>query len=172
VFFQKLGKDLIRIWLREICEYADFFETFRGAVYIGFATTKARGTPKTGLLRLCLFKQNNISKESCLKGRQQSRRERRNTSRCESVTWYQCQSHLYCFIWHASRENSDVYCFKSKRIQRVYIERYWEFQLFIFHVLIGDYLTIIRRRRGEYRWIKTETKSRFLFNDIHRAWGE
>jgi hypothetical protein len=30
---------------------------------------------KTGLLRLCLFKQNNISKESCLKTRQQSRRE-------------------------------------------------------------------------------------------------
>ena len=31
---------------------------------------------------------------------------------------------------------------------------------------------IIRRRRGEYWWIKTETKSRFLFTNIHRAWGE
>jgi hypothetical protein len=34
-------------------------------------------TPKTGLLRLCLFKQNNITKESCLKTRQQSRREKK-----------------------------------------------------------------------------------------------
>ena len=29
-----------------------------------------------------------------------------------------------------------------------------------------QYLTIIRRRRGDYRWIKTETKSRFLFTII------
>ena len=43
-------------------------------------------TPKTGLLRLCWFKQNNITKESCLKTIQQSRRVRRKTSRCESVT--------------------------------------------------------------------------------------
>ncbi len=34
------------------------------------------------------------------------------------------------------------------------------------------YLTIICRRRSEYRWIKTETNSRFLFTDIHWAWGD
>ena len=35
---------------------------------------------------------------------------------------------------------------------------------------LGDYLflTIIRRRGGEYRRIKTQTKSRFLFPNIHR----
>ena len=32
---------------------------------------------------------------------------------------------------------------------------------------MGNYLTIIRRRRVEYRWIKTETKARFLFTNIH-----
>jgi hypothetical protein len=41
--------------LGEICEYADLFDTFRQAIYIGFTTTKACGTPKTGLLRLCFF---------------------------------------------------------------------------------------------------------------------
>jgi hypothetical protein len=47
---------------------------------------KATETPKTGLFPLCLFnKQNNISKESRLKTIQQSRRERRKSSRSESV---------------------------------------------------------------------------------------
>ena len=35
-----------------------------------------------------------------------------------------------------------------------------------------EYLTIIRRRRGDYRGIFTETKSRWIFPDNHRAWGE
>ena len=34
------------------------------------------------------------------------------------------------------------------------------------------YLTIIRRRRGDYRRIFAETKSRWIFPDNHRAWGE
>jgi hypothetical protein len=51
-----------------------------------FTVVHDNETPKTALLRLCLFKQNNITKESSLKTRQQSRRERRKTSRCESVS--------------------------------------------------------------------------------------
>jgi hypothetical protein len=64
-------------------EYADFFDTFRRAVYIGFTTTKARETPKTGLLRLCLFKRNNISKESYLKqdNKAVGKEERRSSAR-------------------------------------------------------------------------------------------
>ena len=31
-------------------------------------------------------------------------------------------------------------------------------------------LTIIRRRRSDYRWIFTETKSRWIFTDNHWAW--
>jgi hypothetical protein len=60
VYFQTFGKDFNGISLGEICEYAVFFDTFRRDVYIGFTTTKHA---KTGLLRLCLFKQNKISKE-------------------------------------------------------------------------------------------------------------
>ena len=35
-----------------------------------------------------------------------------------------------------------------------------------------QHLTIIRRRRGDYRGIFTETKSRWIFPENHRAWGE
>jgi hypothetical protein len=31
---------------------------------------------------------------------------------------------------------------------------------------LGEYLTIIRRRRGDYRWIFTETKARWIFTVI------
>jgi hypothetical protein len=34
------------------------------------------------------------------------------------------------------------------------------------------YLTIIRWRLGDYRGIFAETKSRWIFPDNHRAWGE
>ena len=37
---------------------------------------------------------------------------------------------------------------------------------------IKAYLTIIRRRRSEHRWIFTETKSRLIFTNVHWAWGE
>ena len=36
----------------------------------------------------------------------------------------------------------------------------------------ADYLIISRPRRREYLRIVTETKSRWLFNDIHVAWGD
>jgi hypothetical protein len=36
----------------------------------------------------------------------------------------------------------------------------------------SQYLTIIRRRRGDYRGIFAETKSRWIFPNNHRAWGE
>ena len=35
-----------------------------------------------------------------------------------------------------------------------------------------SYLTIIHRRRSDYRWIFTETKSRWIFSENHWAWGE
>ena len=36
----------------------------------------------------------------------------------------------------------------------------------------SEYLTIIRRRRGDYRRIFTETKSGGIFPENHRAFGE
>ena len=39
-------------------------------------------------------------------------------------------------------------------------------------IYIYIYLTIIRRRQGEYCRIIPETKSRGLFDNIHRAWAE
>ena len=42
--------------------------------------------------------------------------------------------------------------------------------LLVFDIYI--YLTNIRRRQGEYCRIIPETKSRGLFDNIHRAWGE
>ena len=41
-----------------------------------------------------------------------------------------------------------------------------------FLLLFQLYLTISRRMRREYRRIATETKSRWLFADIHVAWGD
>ena len=38
--------------------------------------------------------------------------------------------------------------------------------------MASRYLTISRRRRREYRRIVTETKSRWLFANIHVAWGD
>jgi hypothetical protein len=40
------------------------------------------------------------------------------------------------------------------------------------NIIAQWYWTIIRRRRGDFRGIFTETKSRWIFPDNHRAWGE
>ena len=34
------------------------------------------------------------------------------------------------------------------------------------------YLTIIRQRRSEHGWIFTETNSRWIFTNVHWAWGK
>lgn len=43
------------------------------------------------------------------------------------------------------------------------------FQIMPYEIYIK---TIIHLGLGEYRWIKTSTTSRFLFHDIHLAFGE
>ena len=42
------------------------FDTFRRELFTVDYWIHDNETPKTGLLRLCLFKQNNITKDSCL----------------------------------------------------------------------------------------------------------
>ena len=110
-YFQIFGEDFNGIWSGEICEYADFFNTFRRAVYIGFTTTKTCRTPKTGLLHLCLFKQNNISKEWCLKTRQQSCRP---VGKKKDVHVRECNLIPMSIspllnIWHVIRYNHNIF---------------------------------------------------------------
>jgi hypothetical protein len=55
VYFQTFGKEFNGIWLEEIREYADLFDTFRRELFTVDYWIHDNETPKTGLLRLCLF---------------------------------------------------------------------------------------------------------------------
>ena len=75
MYFQTFRKDFNGIWLGKICEMlissTPFAELFT-------LDSRQRKHVKTGLLRHCLFKQNNISKDGRLKTRQQSRRKKKD----------------------------------------------------------------------------------------------